>query len=212
MPPKKSDVKKTQIYACAKALFSEKGFKEANMPDIARAAGLATGTVYLYYPSKESLFMDIYIDENVDLKKKIYSEVDMNGDPAVVVQEIFRKNIAGMNENPILREWFNKDVFSKIEKKFKEDEGLEKLDFLYEGYFDMVKRWQEEGKIRSDIEHDMVMALFTAVILIDTHKEEIGVEYFPQLQGYLMDFLMEGLKPPSVSSNDKTASGGTHAG
>jgi hypothetical protein len=50
------------------------------------------------------------------------------------------------------------------------------------------------------------------VILTDTHKEEIGVEYFPRLQGFLMDFLMEGLKPSSAQSNGKLASGGTHAG
>ncbi len=44
------------ILAAAQRVFAMKGFDGATIADIARAAGVASGTVYLYYESKIDLF------------------------------------------------------------------------------------------------------------------------------------------------------------
>lgn len=63
--------KKTKIYECAKELFSNKGFKDTNVSGITKMAGIAVGSFYNYYPSKEKLFMDIFLEENEKLKKAV---------------------------------------------------------------------------------------------------------------------------------------------
>ncbi|MEQ9641893.1 MAG: TetR/AcrR family transcriptional regulator [Alphaproteobacteria bacterium] len=45
------------ILDAAKAEFVERGFEAARIDDIARRAGIAKGTVYLHFPSKEALFL-----------------------------------------------------------------------------------------------------------------------------------------------------------
>ena len=45
--------KKAEIYKSAKELFSSKGFKDTNVSDITKQAGMAVGTFYNYYSSKE---------------------------------------------------------------------------------------------------------------------------------------------------------------
>lgn len=45
------------ILEAAKAEFVERGFEAARIDDIARRAGIAKGTVYLHFPSKEALFL-----------------------------------------------------------------------------------------------------------------------------------------------------------
>jgi hypothetical protein len=37
------------------------------------------------------------------------------------------------------------------------------------------------------------MAFFTGIITIDTHKEEIGIQHFPQIMDYMAEFVMKGL-------------------
>ena len=103
------------------------------------------------------------------------------------------KNLQGMQENPILREWYNRDVFQKLEKGFREEGGAERVDFLYDSFVEVVRKWQNEGKMRSDISAEMIMAIFAALVNVDTHKEEIGLEYFPQVIEYLAEFTMKGL-------------------
>ena len=190
--------KKAEILRCAKILFSEQGFKKTNVSQITEMAGMATGTFYLYSPSKESLFMEIYLEENEKLKRGIMESVDTDGEPLQVIQELMRRNMEGMAANPILREWYNKDVFSKVEQKFMEQNGLEQVDFMYASFFEIIKKWQAEGKIRNDMDADMIMALFNAAIVIDVHKEEIGVQYFPEIQGHLVKFIIDGL---AISAN-----------
>lgn len=185
--------KKVQIYGCGKALFSTHGFKDTNVSDITKMAGIATGSFYNYYTSKDQLFMEIYLDENKKLKKRIMEVIDLTGDPLDVMKEMMLQNYKGMSENPILKEWYNKDVFSRIEQKYREEKGIEHVDFMYDSFIHVVEKWQREGKMRKDINSGMIMAIFTALINIDTHKEEIGLEYFPQIMDYIAEFIMNGL-------------------
>src|SRR3990170_4405529 len=46
-----------QILNAAMEIFSQKGYAAATIPDIAGKAGVATGTIYIYYPSKRELFI-----------------------------------------------------------------------------------------------------------------------------------------------------------
>ena len=185
--------KKEKLLAAAKELFSEQGFKATNVSQITKAAGMATGTFYLYFTSKEQIFMDIYLDENVKQKKELHKNFDMDGDPLSAIQKNMAANIAGMKANPILREWFNKDVFQKIEQKYREENGLDRMDFAYDHYYNIIRTWQEQGRMRKDIPADMIMAIFTSMIIMDEHKDQIGLQFFPEVQDYLAEFIMMGL-------------------
>lgn len=46
-----------QILKASLHIFSRRGFDGATVPDIAREAGIAVGTIYNYYPSKRDLFV-----------------------------------------------------------------------------------------------------------------------------------------------------------
>lgn len=185
--------RKTHIFNCGKALFSSKGYKDTNISDITEKAGIGVGTFYNYYSSKDKLFMDIYLEENAKLKKSIMKAVDPDEEPLKLIQQFMALNFSGMNSNPILKEWYNKDVFSKVEQQYREENGNHAVNFLYSGATEMVQKWQAEGKMRNDLDSELIMAMFAALINIDTHKEEIGFQYFPQLMDHLIEYVMKGL-------------------
>ena len=58
--PSKDDVvsafRRDQILAAAHGVFASRGFKEATVGDIADAAGIAKGTLYLYFKSKDEVY------------------------------------------------------------------------------------------------------------------------------------------------------------
>src|SRR5258707_3976068 len=51
--------KRRQIMDGARAVFLSQGFDAASMGEIARAAGVSKGTLYVYFESKEELFQAI---------------------------------------------------------------------------------------------------------------------------------------------------------
>ena len=57
--PDVSDERKSQILKAAESVFTQKGFDEARMDDIADKTGLSKGTLYLYFKSKDDLIIAI---------------------------------------------------------------------------------------------------------------------------------------------------------
>jgi AcrR family transcriptional regulator len=52
--------RRDQIIAAAAECFARSGYHVTTMADIAEAAGVSKGTPYLYFPSKEALFIALY--------------------------------------------------------------------------------------------------------------------------------------------------------
>ena len=186
--------KKADIFNSGRELFYSKGFKDTNVSDIAKMAGIGVGTFYNYYSSKEELFLEIYIKENGDLKKRLMESVDLNEDPVTFVTKFVAQNISEMNSNRILKEWYNKDLFSKLEKYFDEQGGTKSIEeLMHGGMVELIKKWKTEGKIRADLDDEMIMTIFFAIPYIELHKSEIGIQYFPQIMLYIAELIMKGL-------------------
>lgn len=66
---------RTRILQAARALVSEGGWQEAQISNVAATAGIATGTVYRYFPSKAELFAEV-------LSRVSQREVDVLADIA----------------------------------------------------------------------------------------------------------------------------------
>src|SRR5436190_23584833 len=52
--------KRDAILRAATDVFASRGFFNAQVADVARAAGIAAGTVYLYFRSKDELLVSIF--------------------------------------------------------------------------------------------------------------------------------------------------------
>jgi AcrR family transcriptional regulator len=53
---RRKDARPGEIVAAALHLFSERGFAATKLEEVAAAAGIGKGTIYLYFPTKEELF------------------------------------------------------------------------------------------------------------------------------------------------------------
>lgn len=60
------DSVRNQILEAAEAQFAQVGFKRATIGTIAQEAGIATGTVYTYFPNKKALFHSIITEDFVE--------------------------------------------------------------------------------------------------------------------------------------------------
>jgi AcrR family transcriptional regulator len=187
------DDKKAQIFSVAKKLFSEKGFKDTNVAEITREAGVAVGTFYLYYSSKEKLFFDVFMEENLKLKQLCLDSLDYSATPQTIIEQMLRINLEGFATNPILRQWYQSNVYQKLEQVFRKENAMDSMTFLYDVFLVLVERWQAEGKMRRDIDSKMIMMLFAAIINVDTHKDEIGLEFFPELLQIMTTLVLQGL-------------------
>ncbi|OBJ02874.1 TetR family transcriptional regulator [Mycobacterium alsense] len=71
-----------QIMAAAKEVFARKGFHATTIADIAKRAGLAYGSVYWYFDSKDELFHALMAAEEGALRSHVGSALGALGVPA----------------------------------------------------------------------------------------------------------------------------------
>ncbi len=57
-------------------LFSTYGLAKTNVEEIAKAAGISKGAFYLFYESKEALFMDVIEEAEVRVRQELLAVID----------------------------------------------------------------------------------------------------------------------------------------
>ena len=82
----------------ALGLFSKQGYAQTSVDQIARAAGVSKGAVYLYFPSKQSLLEGLVRRAVVPAANEALERIaDFRGDPRPVIRQVFgflRKRLA----------------------------------------------------------------------------------------------------------------------
>jgi AcrR family transcriptional regulator len=84
--------KRRQILAGASKVFMNLGFDGASMGEIARAAGVSKGTLYVYFDDKSRLFEAIVEQEMLD-QQKVAFNFDSERDVATTLREFGRAYI-----------------------------------------------------------------------------------------------------------------------
>lgn len=65
--------KRQAILASARELFANQGYEQTTIAEVAQSAGVAVGTVYLYFTSKHDILVDVCLALNEDIAKVIQS-------------------------------------------------------------------------------------------------------------------------------------------
>jgi AcrR family transcriptional regulator len=69
------------VRAALRALVAERGFHGASMSAVAQAAGVATGTAYTHYESKDALVLAAYLETKRAVGEAV-AAADLDGDSA----------------------------------------------------------------------------------------------------------------------------------
>jgi AcrR family transcriptional regulator len=85
---KDETAKRRQILDGARDVFLNLGFDAASMNEIARAAGVSKGTLYVYFSSKEALFEELIRDDRRIQAERLFSFDPAASDIRAVLQQL----------------------------------------------------------------------------------------------------------------------------
>ena len=123
-----TEYRQKQILDAALTIFSKKGYAEATIPDIAREAGVAVGTIYNYYESKRDLLVSLVNTFVITPPFRELLKQAGQGDERKFVRSIIQDRLSWGFENidkflfvfteilrdPELREQFSEKVLSPV--------------------------------------------------------------------------------------------------
>lgn len=136
----KNDIRREAILDAALKLFSDTGFAATRVEDIARKAGVAKGTIYLYFKDKQDLFnglveaviapmhrraRQIIVDPSLTLREKLWLTAGPlfkdNGNSRVA--HVIRLMHAEGLHNPQLVTVYQETILTTVLTLHKEDIG-----------------------------------------------------------------------------------------
>ncbi len=74
--PEYKEVARTRIIQAATKIFSEKGYQDTSMDDIAKEIGVTKATLYSYFDSKKDIFNIIAISANQKLRDTLQTSLN----------------------------------------------------------------------------------------------------------------------------------------
>jgi TetR/AcrR family fatty acid metabolism transcriptional regulator len=155
--PRRKD-KRHLITEAAVAVFAERGFHQARVSDIARRAGVADGTIYLYFKNKEDLLLSIF-EEKMDIMLAGLTDALANtDDPLERIRRFARFHFRQVRENRSTAEVLQVEL--RLSNKFLKEYRPEKL-WAYLGVFgQIVREGQSKGIFRADLDPFVTMWAF----------------------------------------------------
>jgi AcrR family transcriptional regulator len=101
------DERRAAILDAALDLFSKHGFAAARLDDVANKAGVAKGTLYLYFPDKQALFEELLLSLAQPVLRRLEAlSLDSSQPADLVLQRIlqlFQEEVLGSNREWLLR-------------------------------------------------------------------------------------------------------------
>ena len=154
-------------------LFSAYGLKKTSIEELAQAAGISKGAFYLFYESKEALFMDVAELAEQHFRQQILATVDLPGpSPRARLFAILKKGISLLKTIPLLQILTGSDydlIFRRIPpEKFQEHLANDRV------FFDELIAHCQKAGISIQAQPDDIITLLYPLVLSILHEDEYG--------------------------------------
>ena len=159
--------KKESIVHAAIQVFREKGIEKTKVSDIVKAAGIAQGTFYLYFPSKLSLMpaiAEVMVEKTmVIVQESVQEDVSFSVQIEQIVDAIFQ----------VTHDYH--EIQALIYSGLASTEHLKEWETVYAPFYqwisELLQEAKEEGIIRQSINVDRTAKLIIG--LVESAAEQI---------------------------------------
>jgi TetR/AcrR family fatty acid metabolism transcriptional regulator len=158
----KDESKHQKILQAAIKVFSEKGFYNSRVSEIAKEASVADGTIYLYFKNKDDILISLFEEEFAKIVRDMRTELAREKDALQKIKRFAITHLSIVSNHPHLAEVMGVEVrqSTKFMKEYINQPFIEYLNIIRS----VVIEGQEKGLLRKDLTPGvMKRALFGAL-------------------------------------------------
>lgn len=183
--------KKKILKEAAYEVFSKKGYKATSISEITKHAKMAVGSFYNFYDSKETIFLDTYIEENNRIRQLMINNIDWEGDVVKLTEQLFGQSRSLISTNKILSEWYNPAISSELHNYYSSEKGKASNQFYKFLVENFTNRLQTEGYSQEKIEE--ILKIYTLFNYIDMNVTEKDIPNISETTEKLAIYFVKGL-------------------
>jgi TetR/AcrR family transcriptional regulator, fatty acid metabolism regulator protein len=162
MARRRSDDKRSRILQAAVKVFARRGYFASRVADVARRAGVADGTIYLYFRNKEDILVSLFdevMSEHLEGKRR---EVEPGSDAPARLRAVAERHLGLLGRNRDLAVVFQVEL--RQSTKFMERFTASWLQDYFALIAEIIEQGQREGTLRADLPVKVATKAFFGVL------------------------------------------------
>jgi TetR/AcrR family transcriptional regulator, fatty acid metabolism regulator protein len=196
--PTGSDPEKYQrILEAAVDVIAERGFFNARVSDIAARAGVADGTIYLYFKNKEQILLASISTAFSTFMQRAHAEVKKSSDPRQQLRGLAALHLGGLGANRNLAIVFQTEL--RQSARFLAQFSKHQLKQYFDLVREIVREGQRTGLFRAELSDKIVANCFFGA-LDEMVTSWILSEHEYSLAGAadaVADVILKGMEKPA---------------
>lgn len=174
-------------------VFADQGFFQSTIAQIAKKAGVADGTIYLYFKNKDDILVQIFEVKTKQVFTRFRKEVDKADDTLNKLRNLIRIHLEEFQNNRDMAIVYQAETHQnsrKVEKQIKEMSKMY-LDIIA----DIVEYGQKEGVIRKHLYLSLVKRFIIGAVdeVINTWVHSGGKHDLVSMAEPLVQLFIRGI-------------------
>jgi len=177
-----------QMREKGKRLFEKQGLKKTSIDELVEAVGISKGAFYLFYESKEGLFLEILEQLETEIQTAILQFT-------IAPKEDARKNVSKMLKSflltwdayPLLKN-FGKSDFEYLARKIPQQRIQQHIQRDNDFTNEFLRKIEREG-IAVKVSPGMVSNLIKSLFFVSLHREDLGTSAYEESITVLADLV-----------------------
>lgn len=141
--------KPQQIIEAAIRVFARNGYYNSRVSDIAREAGIASGTIYLYFRTKEEILVTLFRDTMAAFVAHLRREIADETDPVAKIRRLVALHFTVLEQNPALAEVVQVEL--RQGQKFFRGASAHEVSAYFELIGSVLEHGMASGRFRADV-------------------------------------------------------------
>jgi TetR/AcrR family fatty acid metabolism transcriptional regulator len=159
---KQKKPKYKQIIDAAVIVIAENGYHQAQVSKIAKQAGVADGTIYLYFKNKEDILVSLFQEKMGVFIEKIEDEIRSVETAAEKLFTLIKTHFSLLAEDHHLA------IVTQLELRQSNKELRLRINEVLKGYFNVVDKiitaGKETGEFREGLDHRLARQMIFGTI------------------------------------------------
>jgi AcrR family transcriptional regulator len=177
-----------QFRAKGQRLFEKHGLRKTSVDELAEAVGVSKGAFYLFYESKEELFLEILEQIEKQIQTSILEFATKPKSNARQNLKALLKNfLVTWDDYPLLKD-FNKSDFDYLVRKIPAERAMKHVSNDMEFTNELIKRIKREG-IAVRTSPRQINSLIKSLFFIGLHRDDLGEEAYEESMDVLTDLV-----------------------
>ncbi|MBN2281768.1 MAG: TetR/AcrR family transcriptional regulator [Candidatus Marinimicrobia bacterium] len=190
---KEKEFYKKKIISEASKLFAQYGFNKTSIQDITDAAGIAKGTLYIFFNSKEEVLFSVF-EELEQFRDKIFQDLQKPGiDAGDAIQQLITQSLRFVEDNKIFKMMNDENIIDKMMLKLPEERLAKHHEKDETDSREFIKYLQTSSNL-IDTKPEIIVGLLRALFMITLHKKEIGFTIYDEVIELLTRAVARGLR------------------